>query len=81
MALEQELATFKRELPNLLNQAGRYALVKGEKVDSTWDTYRDAIQEGYRVFGLDSFLAKKIEAVETIVHITRDVRPACRSSV
>ena len=79
MVLEQELATFKRELPNLLKHSGRYALVKGDQVDSTWDTYRDAIQEGYRVFGLEPFLVKKIEAVETVYIMSREVRPVCRS--
>jgi hypothetical protein len=79
MALEKELATFKRELPKLLKQSGRYALVKGENVASTWDTYRDAIQEGCRVFGLEPFLVKKIEFVETVHRMTRDVRPACQS--
>ena len=79
MALEQEMATLKRELPQLLNQLGKYALVKGEQVVSTWDTHRDAIQEGYRVFGLEQFMVKKIELVETVHRMTRDVRPACPS--
>jgi hypothetical protein len=79
MALEQEMATYKRELPNLMSRAGKFVVIKGEMVASTWDTYADAIQEGYRLFGLESFLVKKIELVETVHDVTREVKPACRS--
>lgn len=79
MALEQELATFKRELPQLLNRSGRYVIIKGDKVLSTWDTYADALQEGYRLFLLEPFFVKKIQAVEPVHHFTRDVKPSCQS--
>lgn len=71
MELDQELETFKRELPRLLEEVKRwgggrqYALVKGNEVDSTWDTQPDALRAGYRFFGDESFLVKKIEEEET----------------
>jgi len=69
MALEIELETFRRELPILLlRDAGRFALVQGDKINSVWDTQADAIQAGYGTFGLSPFLAKKIEAVERPIH-------------
>jgi hypothetical protein len=44
--LEQELAAYRRELPRLLaeGEKGRWAVVKGDQVLATWDTYRDASQ-------------------------------------
>ena len=79
MALEKELETYKKELSNLLQHAGKFALVHDDKVASIWETYQDALQEGYRVFGLEPFLVKQIQAVETIHHITRDIQPLCQS--
>jgi hypothetical protein len=62
--LAAELEAFHRELHRLLDEgeAGRYAVVKGGQVVSTWDTYRDAIQYGYEKFGLEPFLAQPIDA-------------------
>ena len=79
MALEKELETYKKELPNLLPRAGKYALIQGDKVSGIWETYPDALQEGYRIFGLKPFLVKQIQAVDFIHHMTRDVRPLCQS--
>jgi hypothetical protein len=77
--LEKELETYRRELPNLLTQAGKYALVKEDKVVSTWGTYEDALQEGYRLFDLSPFLVKQIQAAEVAHLITRHVEPVCQS--
>jgi len=79
MALEKELATYKRELPKLMPNAGKFVLIHGDEVSGVWETYQDALQEGYRVFGLKSFLVKQIQAVDVIQHMTRDVHPLCQS--
>jgi hypothetical protein len=79
MALEQELATYKRELSGLLNRSGKFVVIKGDKVLSTWETYADALQEGYRLFLLEPFLVKRIQTVEPVHHFTRDIKPSCRS--
>ena len=78
--LQKELETFAKALPNLLDKLGKYALVRGESVASVWDTYEDAIQEGYKQFGLSPFLVKQIQVTEPVYHFTRDVRPTCRPS-
>jgi hypothetical protein len=78
--LQKELETFAKALPNLLDKLGKYALVRGESVASVWDTYEDAIQEGYKQFGLSPFLVKQIQVTEPVYHFTRDVRPICRPS-
>jgi hypothetical protein len=78
MALERELDTYKRELPNLLDKAGKYVLIHEDQV-SVWCTYEDALQEGYRIFGLKPFLVKQIQTTEQIHHVTRDIQPVCQS--
>ena len=70
--LESELETCHRELPALKVQAGKYVLVSGADVLSTWSSYEDALQEGYRICGLDRrFLVKKIELVPRVVFNSR----------
>jgi hypothetical protein len=65
MALEKELATYNREKDWLLaRDEDRHALIKDDKVVATWDTYRDALLAGHKLFGLDPFLIKRIEALE-----------------
>ena len=79
MALEKELATYKRELPKLLANTGKFVLIHEDEVAGCWETYPDALQEGYRLFGLQPFLVKQIQPVEFIHHMTRDVHPLCQS--
>lgn len=76
MALETELSTYKRELPTLLvNGAGKFVLIHGDKVAGVFDTYQDAIKEGYEKFKLEPFLVKQVNAFEQIHFMTRDVHP------
>jgi hypothetical protein len=78
MALEKELDTYKRELPKLLDNLGKYVLIHDDQV-SVWATYEDALQEGYRLFGLKPFLVKQIQATEQVHFVTRNVQPVCQS--
>lgn len=60
MALETELATFMRRLPELQEKHGRYALVRGDEVD-VFCCYPDALKAGYAKYGLDSpFMVQEI---------------------
>jgi hypothetical protein len=77
--LEKELETYRRELPQLLKDEGKFVLIQGDKVHGTWATYDDAIKEGYRLFQLTPFLVKRISSVEQVQNFTRNVTPACRS--
>lgn len=79
MALEKELATYKRELSRIVDQAGKFVLIHGDDIVSTWETYQDAIQEGYRIFRLEPFLVKQIEAEERVHYISRHLNPICQS--
>ena len=77
--LERELAAYKKLLPTLMDKEGKYALIAGDDLLGTFDTYSDALDEGYREKGLDPFLVKRISSVEIISHFTRDYRP-CHTS-
>jgi hypothetical protein len=63
MALEKELETFKRELPNLLAQEGKYVVVSGDDIVGVFAAYEDALTVGYEKCGLKPFLVKKIQAI------------------
>ncbi len=78
MALEQEIQAYQRELPNLLPQEGKYALVHEDQVIGVYDTYEDALKAGYQKCGLKPFLVKPIQAVEQVQSFTRDLNP-CRT--
>ncbi len=79
MALEKELETYRRVLPTLMDKLGKYVLIHDDKLESVWETYEDAIQEGYRVFKLQPFLVKQIQTPEQVHFITRHLNPAWRS--
>jgi hypothetical protein len=76
MALEKELATYKSKLPGLKeNNEGKFVLIHGEDVIGVFDSYEDAMKIGYEKFKLETFLVKKIEAVEQAQFVTRFVNP------
>ena len=78
--LDKELAAYKRLLPGLISQEGKFALIANDKLLGTFDTYSDALKEGYRVRGLSTFLVKRISSVEVISFFTRDHRRPCDTS-
>ena len=69
MALEKEIETYKKNLPELLAEEGKFVLIKGEEVAGTYAAYEDALEEWYRRYGLDGFLVKQIQAVEKLYFI------------
>lgn len=77
MALEKELATFQRELPNLLAEEGKFVVVSGDEVMGTYTSYEDALKIGYEKCGLKPFLVKKIQAIEQVQYFSRDLAFTC----
>ena len=70
--LETELKTFREKLPELLAEHdGKFALVIGDKIEATFDTYSDALQAGYAKAGVGPFLVKKITSVEEVINFSR----------
>lgn len=63
-ALEKELATYREKLPSLLSEEGKFVLIHAGEIAGTFDTYADALAEGYKVFKLEPFLVKQIQQIE-----------------
>ena len=77
MALEKELETYRQKLSELREKEGKFALVHGDEVADVFSSYEDALKEGYRKYGLEPFLVKKIEVEEKVQFISRFVDPQC----
>jgi hypothetical protein len=62
MPLEQELQTFHEQKEHLLERyKDRYVLIKGDDVVADFESRGDALREGYKRFGEEAFLVKKVE--------------------
>ncbi len=75
MALEKELETYKRKLPELTQHEGKYVLIHGDDVIDTYTSYEDAVKAGYQKFSLDPFMVKQIHTVEQVQFVTRFYDP------
>jgi len=63
--LETELKFFYENLPQWLEKhADRVALVKGAELVGLFDNEEQAVATGARLFGLESFLVRRVEAEE-----------------
>ena len=79
MALEKEIETFNRELPNLLGEQGKFVVIHESQVIGVFVSYEDALKMGYEKCGLKPFLVKKIQAVEQVQYFSRDLQFSCRT--
>lgn len=48
---------------------GKFVLVKGEELIGVFDKPEDALAEGARRFGLDSFLVRQVKEAEELIYI------------
>ncbi len=78
MAFEKELATYSQHLLELLASQGKYVVIRNDVISGPFDSYEEALQEGYDRYGLESFLVKQIHKAEPIHYFSRDL-PACPS--
>jgi hypothetical protein len=69
--IEKELEAFRKKLPSLLAQEGKFALIQEGEIAGTFDTYADAFAEGYKRFKLKPFLVKQIQQIEQAHFIAR----------
>lgn len=71
MALETELNTYEKSLPQLKASEGKFVLIQGERVIDVFGSYEDSLKEGYQKFGVKTpFLVRKIQAVPEIQYVT-----------
>jgi hypothetical protein len=78
MALEKEMETYQKKLPDLQAQEGKFALIQGEQVD-IFESYDAAITAGYEKYKLEPFLVKQIQAVEQVQFVTRLLGLSCHT--
>jgi hypothetical protein len=74
MALEQELATFDRELPQLLQtMRGQLVLIHGEETSGPYKSEDDAYVAGCEKYGVEPFLVMLVEENERPIPLLQDV--------
>ncbi len=78
-SLEKELETYKKNLPSLIADEGKFVVIQGSEILGVFGTYEDALTAGYKKFGIKPFLVKKIMAVEQVQYFTRDIVEPCRT--
>lgn len=80
MALEKELETYRKKLPELKTQEGKFVLIHGEDVADFFSTYEDAIKSGYQKYKQEPFLVKRVQATEPVFFVSRNVLPVSITS-
>src|SRR5437763_7430696 len=75
MALEKEIETYRRKLPELLANKGKYVVIHQDKVLGVFDGFEDALRVGYEQAGDDEFLVRQISDTEPVLVSSRSIRP------
>jgi hypothetical protein len=72
--LEAELKTYQKHRDELLAHGeGKFALIHAARVLGTYESQKDAVEEGYRQLGHVPFLVKQVLAVETPLYFTSNL--------
>jgi hypothetical protein len=72
-SLEAELETYKKRLPDLSSNEGKFVVISGTDVLGIFESYQDALTAAYEKLGVKPFLVKRISAVETLSFFTREL--------
>jgi hypothetical protein len=75
MSLKQEIETYRRKLPELLANEGKYVVIHGDEIAGICETHADALAIGYERYGDQPFLVRQIREKEPILVLTRSLRP------
>ena len=68
---EKELQTYETHKAELLKKTpGKYVLIKDDQIIDVFDTQMDAVNQGYRRFGVVPFLVKEIVEIEMPLDFT-----------
>ena len=78
--LEKDEAAFRLELPKILADAGKYALVFEQKLIGVFPTYQEALSKGYELAGMKPFLVQQISQIPQVQTFTRVVGFECLTS-
>jgi len=64
------MATYRERLPELLPEhEGRFVLIRDSAIVGVFPDRSAALREGYRRFGIVSFLVRQIAASEPVVYL------------
>lgn len=74
MSLERELETYRRKLPELLADEGKYVVIHGDEVLGVRENLTEALDLGHERFITEPFLARKIQEKEPILFSSRSLR-------
>jgi hypothetical protein len=75
--IEKDVEAYKKLLPTLVADEGKFALIGNGELAGVYGTYEDALSIGYQKFGINPFLVKKISAVEQVHYFSRDILTKC----
>jgi hypothetical protein len=75
MALEREIQTYRRKLPELLAHWGKFVVIHGEEVVDFFDGLEDALRIGYETFPGEAFLVREVREQEKVLVLSRNMRP------
>ncbi len=68
--LDTERQFYSENLAKWLGQyPGKFVLVKGRELIGTFDTDKDALSQGARLYGLDPFLVRRVQERQEEVSI------------
>lgn len=82
MHLEKEFEAYQNKLGDsewVDQNQGKYVLIKNDTVIQTFDSYSDALYEGYRQFGLSTFFVKQVRDTDH-AHATSRMLVPCPTS-
>jgi len=71
--LEKDWEAFKKQLPDLQKQAGKFAVFVDGNLEGTVATIQEAYQKGFAKAGTKPFLVQQVTPVLTVQHFTRMV--------
>ena len=72
-ALRTEVKAFDKLLPELLKDAGKFALIHGSDLAGVYSSYEDALKIGYEKYGVTPFLVRRIAQTEQVGFVSRMV--------
>lgn len=75
MALEKEIETYHRKLPELLLDKGKYVVIHGDEVVGIRDSFKEALALGYERFLREPFLVREIQEIDAVLVSSRSLRP------
>jgi hypothetical protein len=69
--IHQEIQTFEQHYSSIRRKVGKYVLIQGSIVVDYFDTYKEAIDAGYEMFGLQNFFVRQVRENESPINVMR----------